>query len=110
MYYQQMPPPPPPENIGKEIWKVVWLQLSIFLAYQFLLAVICYVTDNESFIILDMFPLILHWLVLLVFMIIGFARGKKGRGLGYLIVLFTTLIVGFGSCWLIADMIGSSFI
>ena len=109
MYYQP-PVPPQPENVGQELWKVLRLQLLIFVGYQTLLALIMWAMNSDGFIILDMFPLILHWGILLVLMIIGFASGKKGRGLGYLISLLVTGIIGFGSCFLIGQLIGDNFI
>lgn len=107
-----MPPlqqKPPPENTGKELWKVLRLQLAIFAAYQIGLAGLCKMSGTDGFIILDMFPLFLHWLVLIILMIVSFANSKKGKGLGYLISFLVTGIVGFGSCFLIADLIGSNF-
>lgn len=105
----QFPPAPAPENTGKDIWKVLRLQLGIFAAYQIGLAILCRASGAEGFILIDMLPLILHWLLLIILMIISFASKKKGKGLGYLISLIVTGIVGFGSCFLIADMIGSGF-
>lgn len=109
MYYHP-PVPPPTENTGHELWKVLRLQLLIFVGYQSLLALIMWALDTDGFIIMDMFPLMLHWLVLLVLMIVSFARGKKGAGLGYLISLLVSGIVGFGSCFLIGELIGDNFI
>jgi hypothetical protein len=106
MYYE-MPPPPPPENVGREIWKVMRLQLSIFAGYQILLALICSSMIHGAFIVLDMFPLVIHWLVLLIFMIISFSAQKKGAGIGYLVSLLITLIIGFGSCFMIAGALGN---
>lgn len=107
MYYHP-PVPPQPENTSKELWKVLRLQLLIFAGYQFLFGLICWAMKMDGFIILDIFPLIAHWLILLILMIVSFARGKKGAGLGYLISLLISGIIGFGSCFLIASLIGSS--
>jgi hypothetical protein len=104
MYYE-IPVPPQPENKGKEIWKVLRLQLSIFAGYQILLAILVKASGQTGFLIIDMLPLILHWLVLIILMIVSFAGSKKGKGLGYLIAFLITAIVGFGSCFFISGFV-----
>ncbi|HET6989961.1 MAG TPA: hypothetical protein VFJ43_01500, partial [Bacteroidia bacterium] len=84
MYYE-IPVPPQPENTGKEIWKVLRLQLIIFASYQIGLALLFKMSGQSGYLLMDMFPLILHWLILIVMMIVNFANSKKGKGLGYLI-------------------------
>ena len=96
-YSQQSPfyPPPPKkpqEPIGKNILKIVGLQLGIFLVYQ---VGIYFVAAAGP---LDMFVVVLHWIVTLILMIVFFAMGKIGKGLGFLISFFMLLIIGFGSC------------
>jgi hypothetical protein len=93
-------PQSPPENIGRSIWKVMRLQLLIFASYQFLFALLLG-KQEMGFMFLDMFPLALHWLLLLIFMIVSFTSQKKGAGFGYLISFILILIIGFGSCILI---------
>lgn len=103
-YFQNGPwgqPPKPPQN-PVDLWRVVGLNFGIFMFYQTLLALVA----EEAFIVVDMFPLILHWLVMLIFMIIAFSRGKRMAGFGWLISLIVFIIVGFGSCWWIGDVLG----
>ena len=103
MYYET-PTPPQPENTGREIWKVMRLQLGIFLGYQLLLAVAMSLLHG-GFLIIDIFPLVIHWLILFIFMIVNFASKKNGAGLGYLLSLLIIVIVGFGSCWGISGIV-----
>jgi FtsH-binding integral membrane protein len=107
MYYE-IPTPPQPENISREIWKVLRLQLAIFVVYQLLLAFFCEAASG-GFIILDMFPLVIHWGILLILMIVKFSGKKRGQGLGYLISLLVTGVVGFGSCWFISGFVDKGF-
>jgi hypothetical protein len=108
MYYE-IPQPPPPENIGKDIWRVVRLQLGIFIAYQVLLALLCQYGGMNGFIFIDMLPLVLHWLVLIILMIISFANSRRGAGFGYLISLGITAIIGFGSCFYLGQIVDGHF-
>jgi hypothetical protein len=108
MYYE-IPQPPPPENIGKDIWKVLLLQLSIFVAYQAGLALLCKMSGFSGFMIVDILPLVCHWIVLIVLAAISFARKKPGRGIGYIISLVITGIVGFGSCFYLSGVVNPHF-
>jgi hypothetical protein len=97
--------PPQPENPAKEIWKVLRLQLGIFAIYQMGLAILTKSEANgETFMFLDLFLLLAHWIVLLVFMGIKFSQKKKGAAFGYLISFVTIAIIGFGSCWFMGGM------
>lgn len=110
MYYEMPSPPPPPEKTGPEIWKVMRLQLGIFIGYQLLLAGIASGSRGSAFLFLDMLPLIVHWIVLFVFMCIKFGNRKTGAGLGYLISLLATMIIGFGSCFFISGIIDKGMV
>jgi hypothetical protein len=103
----EIPSLPPPENTGREIWKVFRLQLLIFISYQLLLALLCH-SGSGGFLFIDMLPLVLHWVILIILMIVSFAGRKKGAGLGYLISFLVICIVGFGSCWLISGIVDSN--
>jgi hypothetical protein len=117
MYDQYPPPPPPgyfqnnpfppekPKQTAIHLWRVVGLNFGIFMCYQVLFAL---AGDSMTFMILDMFPLVAHWIVMLVFMIVQFSRGKTMSGIGWLISLVVFAIIGFGSCFWIADMLGGS--
>ena len=96
------PPPGPPPQTAFHLWKVVGIQFGIFLGYTALFSL----AGNEGFMMLDMLGLIAHWLVMLILMIIAFSRGKRMYGLGHLISLILIIIIGFGSCFLITDMLG----
>lgn len=109
MTYPQMPATPAPENKGKETWKVIRLQLLIFAGYQAGLGFLVSIFHAGSFIMVDMLPLLAHWFVLLILMIISFGSRKPGRGLGYLISLVITMIVGFGSCFMIGDLVDRGY-
>ncbi|CAN5205902.1 hypothetical protein BH09BAC5_BH09BAC5_12230 [soil metagenome] len=100
------PAQPPTEDTGKEIWKVMRLQLAIFAGYQILLALLCQLFYHGAFLILDMLPLLGHWILLLILMIVSFSKSKRGAGLGYLISLIIIVIIGFGSCFAIGNSLG----
>ena len=95
------PPPGPPPQTALDLGKVVAINFGIFLLYQTLLAL-----AGDGFLVLDIFPLVAHWITMLILMIISFSRGKKMYGIGHLISLVTLIIIGFGSCFLISDMLG----
>lgn len=117
--YDQYPPPPPPPGYFQQnpfppqkpaqtplhLWKVVAINFGIFLCYQALLIL---VGDGEGYLILDMFPLIAHWVTMLILMIVSFSRGKKMYGIGHLISLILIILIGFGSCWWISDALGGA--
>lgn len=103
-HHQFNPPPKPPEN-PIDLWYVVGLNFAIFVAYQALFVFI----SREAFLVADILPLIAHWLFMFVMMIVRFAQGKRMKGFGHLISLIALIIIGFGSCWWIADALGSSF-
>lgn len=107
-YFQNNPfPPEPPQQTAVHLWKVVGINFGIFMAYQTLLA---FTGNGGAYMILDMFPLCAHWLVMLILMIISFSRGKKMYGFGHLISLIVLIIIGFGSCFWIADLLGGAYI
>src|SRR5690348_2099310 len=108
-WYSEVPHRQRPEITGGKFGKVVQRHLPIFAGYQLLLAVLIQMGGQGGFIILDMVPLILHWVVLVILGIVSFANSKKGAGFGYLISFFITAIVGFGSCWWISGMVDSHF-
>lgn len=104
-YFQNNPfPKEPPKDKPIDLWKIVGINFGIFMAYQALFVFIA----SDAFLVADMFPLVLHWLVMIIFMIISFSIGKKMTGFGWLISLVTLLLIGFGSCWWIADVVGGS--
>lgn len=102
-YFQHNPfPPEPPKQNPVELWRVLGINFGVFMAYQMLMIFVA----GDSYLISDILPLIAHWLVMLIMMIISFSRGKKMAGIGWLISLIVIIIIGFGSCWWIADMVG----
>jgi hypothetical protein len=103
-YWQQQPPEPPKEKV-MDLWKIVGINFGVFMMYQVLFVFIA----DDAFLIADILPLCIHWLVMFILMIVGFSRGRKMHGLGHLISLLSIIVIGFGSCWWIADALGSSF-
>src|SRR4051812_4871115 len=99
-------PPPPPQfqypkpqrNMGKDILKVLAIQLGIFLFYQGILYYLVCVAGLSQFSGIEMFIVVLHWIVSLVLMIVFLATRRTGTGLGFLISFIILLIIGFGSC------------
>jgi hypothetical protein len=102
-YWQHNPFPPekPPHN-PVDLWKVVGINFGIFLGYQALFVLIA----GSNFLLADILPLVVHWVFMIVLMIVAFASGKKMQALGHLISLIVLVIIGFGSCFWIADMVG----
>ncbi len=94
----EIPNQPPQQNFSRDIWKVVGVQLGIFAAYQLLLALLFSGGEGFGFMMMDILALITHWLFLLVTMILSFSGKNKGKGIGYLIALLLTGVIGFGSC------------
>ena len=94
----EMPNQPLPQNFSSEIWKVIGVQLGIFAAYQLFIALVFLGDQNYGFLMADMLVLITHWIVLLILMITSFSNKKKGKGIGYLLALLLTGVIGFGSC------------
>lgn len=103
--HQIWPHTEPPKQNPVDLWKIVGINFGVFMLYQTLLVFVA----EESYLILDMFPLLLHWLVMLILMIINFTRGKRMQGFGFLISLISIVIIGFGSCWWITDMLGGAW-
>jgi hypothetical protein len=99
-----MPNQPPRENISHDVWKVIGTQLGIFTVYQGLIALTFLGNENFGFLIMDMLALITHWIFLLVMMIVSFTNSKKGKGIGYLLALLLTGVIGFGSCIFIGQI------
>lgn len=105
-YFQNNPFPPPgkPKDNPADIWKVVGINFGIFALYQVFLILLA----RDEYMGFNMFLLIIHWFVMLVLMIIAFSIRRKMAGFGWLISLVALMIIGFSSCWWIADMVGGN--
>jgi hypothetical protein len=84
--------------MSKDIFKVLGIQLGIFVSYQLAAHYLVRSLHRNEFVSINANILALHWAVLMVLTIVCFAKKKNEKGTGYLVSLFITLIVGFGSC------------
>jgi hypothetical protein len=85
--------------MGKEILKILGIQLGIFLLLQlFMYIIMVNLTSYRNFLLLELELILVHLLLTTVFMIVSFARRKDGYGIGFLISMICLFIVGLGSC------------
>lgn len=91
----------------QDLGKIIRLHLFILLGYALLIVLISYLSapngtgyDAPSFyyLFLMMYAIGLHVLILLIIMIVKFAKGQKELGLSHLVSLFVVGIIGFSSC------------
>jgi hypothetical protein len=84
--------------MSKETFKILGIQLGIFLIYQLAAHYLVRTLHRNEFIGINANILILHWLVLLILTVVYFSKKQNDKGFGYLNSFLLILVIGFGSC------------
>jgi hypothetical protein len=82
----------------KESFKVLAIQLAIFLVHQSAMYYFVRVLHLKQFAIIEMPLIIFHWVILVVLMCSCFYQRKTGHAIGYLLSFIIILVIGFGTC------------
>ncbi len=94
--------------MNKETFKILGIQLGIFLIYQFILQYCIRTLHIYELKSTYLNILVLHWVVILILMIVAFVKKKSEKGIGYILSFIIIVIIGFGTCASMIFIHGSS--
>ena len=83
----------------KSTFKILALQLGIFLAYQLLIFFFTRRLNETYFVPAESIALSVHAFVLLLLSFIYFRRRETQKAIGVLLPFFIVLLIGMGSCF-----------